>query len=159
HYQPAEQVSCDLHTIVSLPDGRLALAVAGVSGKGVPAARCAAQFAASLQECLCAEPDVALAVTVLNRRIIPFRLEDRFVTLLVAVLDPVHHLLTLVNAGHLPLLLRRQGATAIEEHPHRDLAGLPLGIVEEATYESGAINLLPGDCAILQTDGFLDALG
>jgi serine phosphatase RsbU (regulator of sigma subunit) len=77
---------------------------------------------------------------------------DRFVVLVIAVLDPVNHTVTLMSAGHrAPLLL---GADSVLEDPMpKEIAGLPLGISEGYIYKSCQIRLRPGDTLLLFNSG------
>jgi len=82
--------------------------------------------------------------------------EDRFVTLVLAVLDPLRHEATFVNAGHLPPLLRR-GKDSIQQVVE-DISGLPLGVDLQTRYEQCVIPLQPGDSLTFYTDGITDAM-
>jgi serine phosphatase RsbU (regulator of sigma subunit) len=82
---------------------------------------------------------------------------DRFVTLVLAVLDPTSHTLSLVNAGHPLPLLRRHGEANLIDAASLEAVGPFLGLDEGATYEHGHLALAPGDALILYTDGIPDA--
>ena len=105
-YEPASQLGGDYFDYVPLPGGRLAVVVADVSGKGIPASLLMARLSADARYCLASEPTPAEAVDRLNRAFCEAGWEDRFVTLVLAVLDVQQHEVTVVNAGHLPPLLR-----------------------------------------------------
>ena len=102
YYEAALRVGGDYFDYVWLPDGRLAVAVADVAGKGVPAALLMARLYASTRFQLLTTPDPAVAVTNLNAEISSSGLGHRFVTFLLMVLDPLRHEMTLVNAGIRP---------------------------------------------------------
>jgi serine phosphatase RsbU (regulator of sigma subunit) len=103
-----------------------------------------------------AEPSPAQAVARLNRVFCERGWEDRFVTLAMCVLDPQRHEVTVVNAGHLPPLLR-SGSRGVE--PLGDaVAGLPLGVNSDAEYGQCAVALQPGDCLAMYTDGITEAM-
>ena len=87
-YEPANQVGGDYFDYVWIPGGRLAVAVADVSGKGISAALLMAKLSADVRYCLVSEPTPAAAISRLNRAFCESRWEDRFVTLVLAVLDP-----------------------------------------------------------------------
>src|SRR5262249_44483760 len=98
-------------------------------------------------------------ITVLNDSIYQQTSQnDRFVTLAAAVLDTTAHTLTLVNAGHPPPLIYRRSTGALEEAATKETTGLPLGVVEGFTYRSHEIQLQPGDCVLLYSDGVTDQL-
>jgi sigma-B regulation protein RsbU (phosphoserine phosphatase) len=78
---------------------------------------------------------------------------DRFVTLAAAVLDPTTHEVVLVSAGHDAPLLYRPGSGDLTESMSKDVAGVPLGIMEGYPFESCRITLQPQECLLLFTDG------
>lgn len=167
-YESAHQLGGDYYDYVQLPEGRLAVVVADVSGKGASAALLMARLSAETRFCLASEPTPAAAISRLNRVFCGSGWEDRFVTLVLAVLDAARHEVAIVNAGHLPPLLRRylsrgQGGStpngqatveAIAESETR----LPLGVDEDVTYVQHVLALAPGDCLALYTDGITEAM-
>ena len=76
--------------------------------------------------------------------------------MIAAVLDPFEHQLTLVNAGHMPPMLRHSGGMV--EAIGQDEAGLPLGVMEEYDYDRYVRSLEPGDFLTLFTDGISEAM-
>ena len=154
-YEPANELGGDYYDYIPLPGKRLAVVVADVSGKGIPASLLMARLSADVRYCLASEPTPAEAVAQLNRAFMAAGWEDRFVTLLLAVLDPLRHELTLVDAGHPPAYLYQQGKaiTAIDDEHMR----LPLGVANEADYTQVTYQLAPGDRLAMYTDGFSEA--
>jgi len=155
-YEPANQLGGDYFDYIHLPSGRLAVALADVSGKGVSAALLMAKLSAEARFCLVSEPTPAAAVARLNDVFCESRWEDRFVTLVLGVLDPVRHEVTIVNAGHMAPLLRR--TTGAVEAVGQSAGGLPLGVESHVQYEQYSLSLDPGDCLTLYTDGIPDAM-
>jgi serine phosphatase RsbU (regulator of sigma subunit)/pSer/pThr/pTyr-binding forkhead associated (FHA) protein len=155
-YDPARELGGDYYDYVPLAEGRLAVVVADVSGKGAPAALLMARLSAETRFCLASEPTPAEAVGRLNRVFSGSNWEDRFVTLVLAVLDPTRHEVAIVNAGHLPPLLRR-GSAAVEAVGEAE-AQLPLGVDEDVTYAQHTLTMAPGDCLALYTDGITEAM-
>jgi phosphoserine phosphatase RsbU/P len=155
-YEPAQHLGGDYFDYVPLKGGTLALALADVSGKGISAALLMARLSAEVRYCLAMLSDPAAAMEQLNAVFCESRWEDRFVTMVLAVLDPVRHELTLVNAGHLVPLLRRAGGSVIPMG--EEAGGLPLGVESASTYEPFRLSLDPGDSLVLYTDGLSDAL-
>lgn len=155
-YEPANQLGGDYFDYVRLPDGRLAVVVADVSGKGIAASLLMARLTADTRYFLASESSPAEAIARLNRVFCGAGWEDRFVTLVTCVLDPIRHKVAIVNAGHLPPLLRRCSGTvsALAENETR----LPLGIDEEIKYPEVTVSLAAGDCIALYTDGITDAM-
>ncbi len=106
-YEPASALGGDYYDYVELSGGRLAVVLGDVSGKGISASLLMAKLSAEARFCLASEPSPAAAIAKLNRVFCGSGWEDRFVTLVLAVIDPLAHEATMVNAGHLPPLLRR----------------------------------------------------
>ena len=156
YYQAARQVGGDYYDYVPLPGGRYAVIVGDVAGKGVPAALLMARLSADVRFSLASEPDPAKAVQRINEGFMRHDWGDRFVTMLVAILNPATNELIIVNAGHMaPILRRHDGSVAdIGE----DLAGLPLGVADGYEYESFKHQVEPGDLLTIFTDGFSEAM-
>jgi sigma-B regulation protein RsbU (phosphoserine phosphatase) len=155
-YEAARQVGGDFFGYVPLSGGRLAVVLADVSGKGVAAALLMAALSADIRYCLASEPDLGQAVFRINESFLRGGWEDRFATLVVAVLAADSSAVTVCNAGHLPVFLReadgsvRQAAT--------DLGGLPLGMATGHEFRSCTIELAPGAAFVLCTDGVTEAM-
>ena len=155
-YEPASELGGDYYDYVQLPGGRLAVVVADVSGKGIAASLLMARLSAETRFRLATEPTPADAVGRLNRVFCGSSWESRFVTLVLCVLDPVRHEVTVVNAGHMPPLLRRDSAEveAVAEAETQ----LPLGVDDNVVYAQHVMPLGPGDCLTLYTDGITEAM-
>ena len=145
-------VGGDYYDYLQLDDGCLGLVVADVSGKGVPAALLMASLQASVR---------GLFHTAVNQATLSGRLNDalfrassasRYATAFLASYDPDTRQLSYTNAGHLPPLLI-QSATTIECHE----GGMPIGLFEGASYETGSRTLAPGDLLALFSDGVSEA--
>jgi serine phosphatase RsbU (regulator of sigma subunit) len=83
-------------------------------------------------------------------------LSFRFITLLIAVLNPETHEIKLANAGHLPPVLRR--ANLKSEFIGLKGAGVPLGIMPDSTYQQISFTINPGDTCIFYTDGVTETM-
>jgi len=157
YYEAARHVGGDFFGYVPLADERLAIVLADVSGKGVSAALLMAALSADVRYCLASEPDVGAAVARINESFLRGGWDDRFATLVVAVLDPRRHVATLCNAGHLPGFLR---TAAGEVGTVADgLGGLPLGMAGPAAqFQTCQVPFEPGATLVLFTDGISEAL-
>ncbi len=155
-YESARHVGGDFFAYVPLPDGRLAVVLADVSGKGVAAALLMAALSADIRYCLASEPDLGQAVSRINESFLRGGWDDRFATLAVVVLDPAAHRATVCNAGHLPPLLRTPGGGV--QAVAADLGGLPLGMVAGHEYRCCEVPFEPGAVLVLSTDGISEAL-
>ncbi|REJ65084.1 MAG: FHA domain-containing protein [Planctomycetota bacterium] len=154
-YDPAKHVGGDFYDYIFLPGGKVAVVLADVSGKGVSAALLMAKLSAEARYCLASESEPAAAIRRLNKTFSGSGWEDRFVTLVLVVLDPAAGRLQVVNAGHLPPLVRHGGDVQM---PGEEFAGLPLGVVTDYEYESFPMELAEGDCIAMFTDGFSEAM-
>ncbi|MBN1588083.1 MAG: SpoIIE family protein phosphatase [Pirellulales bacterium] len=155
-YEAASQLGGDYFDYLILPDGRLALVLADVSGKGISAALLVARLSAEIRYSLATQPTAAAAMSQVNRVFCKPRWEDRFITMGLGVLDPRRHEVTLVNAGHMsPVLHSRAGATEVVSH---DASGLPLGVDEQTDYAETSIRLEPGETLTWYTDGITEAM-
>ncbi len=155
-YEPAYQVGGDFYDYILLPGGRIAVVLADVSGKGVSAALVMAKLSAEVRYCLVSEPSAAKAVDRINETFCRAGWEDRFVTFVLALLDPHENRVTIVNAGHMPPFARFSAGKVETVAP--DIASLPLGVSDGITYDSAELSLAPGEVITLFTDGISEAL-
>jgi sigma-B regulation protein RsbU (phosphoserine phosphatase) len=155
YYQPAAQVGGDYFDYIQLLDGRIAIVVADVVGHGVAAALLMAKLSAETRFALFSEPTPAAAVTRLNERICATNMQ-RFVTMIMVVLDATKHRATIVNAGHMAPLVRRVNAQI--EEPSEKIAGLPLGVTDALGYEQCDVEIGAGDTLTLFTDGVNESI-
>src|SRR6476469_5682136 len=103
------------------------------------------------------QPDVAAAVTHLNDQLMQANLEDRYVTLSAAVIDPKAHRVELVSAGHLSPWVYRRRTRALEKVFEKDSGDFPVGWVPGHVYTAYPIQLETGDSLLVYTDGIEDA--
>jgi phosphoserine phosphatase RsbU/P len=155
-YEPASQLGGDYYDYVELPGGRMAIVVADVSGKGISASLLMAKLSADTRYCLASEPELSQAMGRMNRVFCDSAWEDRFVTMVLAVLDPRRHEATIVNAGHLPPLWRHDSNSV--EPVAEEQSGLPLGVDRDVDYAPCTLSLAPGDSLTLYTDGITEAM-
>ena len=148
---PARQVGGDFFNYFVLPDGRLALLVGDVSGKGVSAALLMANIQATLRARLPHETDLAVLADRLDREL-GHAPGGVYLTLFVAILER-DGLLRYVNAGHNPpfVIRRRGGLEALSS------TGMPIAIYAGHGYLESQVALEPGDLLFLYTDGLVEA--
>jgi serine phosphatase RsbU (regulator of sigma subunit)/pSer/pThr/pTyr-binding forkhead associated (FHA) protein len=157
-YRAAQDIGGDYYGFTPLPgQEKLVVSVGDVAGKGVPAALLMARLSAEVRTAVLSEPSAAGAVKMLNQGLQQAGLLDRFVTYAQATLDFVHHKVDVVNAGHLPPIVRRANGS-LEELADGDLAGLPLGVMDDFEYQCVDTVLNPGDTLLLCSDGVYDAM-
>jgi sigma-B regulation protein RsbU (phosphoserine phosphatase) len=149
---PCQEVGGDHYDFIPLEGGRLALAVADVSGKGAPASILMASVHASLRAMAGSSPPAAL-MGRLNQFMVASTQENKYVTLFYAELDPATRRVVYVNGGHVPPCRVR-----VDGKSERLLAGGPaLGLLAGADYESGEAVLEPGEVLAVVTDGVTEA--
>jgi serine phosphatase RsbU (regulator of sigma subunit) len=156
YYQAARQVGGDYYDYIQLPGGRYAVIVGDVAGKGMSAALLMARLSADVRFSLASEPDPAKAVQQINEGFAHHDWQDRFVTMIAAVLNPSTNEVIVVNAGHMAPLLRRRGG--VVEEIGEEAAGLPLGVAPGYEYQFYSHTLEPGEVVTMFTDGFSEAM-
>jgi phosphoserine phosphatase RsbU/P len=151
-YVPMYSLGGDFYDFIPLPGDNLGLAIADVSGKGVPASL----IMASVRAFLRAQVDNVYYLYEVIRRINLMLCRDtkagEFVTLFYGVLDAGNRRFTYCNAGHPPGLVLR-GGEVIELGSDN----MVLGVAAEEDYKQSFIDLRPGDFLLLYTDGLSDA--
>ena len=157
YYNSAEEVGGDYYGYVPLPDGRLAIAIGDVSGKGISAALVMARLCSDVRYHLVTESDPCEAVRALNVEFSAPENEAWFVTFVLCILDPRSHRVTIINAGHKPPILRRAATGQIEELG-AEVVDLPLGCDPAIRYEPCTTVLASGDALVMYTDGINEAM-
>ena len=151
----AKEVGGDFYDFYFAGRGKLALAMADVSGKGVPAALFMMRAKATVQGLLKGGLDVCEAVTAANDRLSEANDANMFVTAWIGVIDIETGALEYVNAGHNPPLVKRaDGSVAYLT----EKSGPPLAAMAGAPYRKQSVVLGPGDAILLSTDGVTEAL-
>jgi serine phosphatase RsbU (regulator of sigma subunit)/ligand-binding sensor domain-containing protein len=152
---PADDIGGDFYDCIPLRDGRMAMVVADVTGKGVPASLLVSSLHAALHVHLEHDQEMISLVHRLNTFLYNWTPPNAFITFLLAVLTPETGDLEIVNAGHNPGLLHHNGSvieTLRSQH-------LPLGCARDAKpYQSEHYQLSPGDGLLLYTDGVTEAM-
>ncbi len=148
-YHPAQELGGDFYDFLRYADGRLAIAVGDVAGKGPAAALLAALGVGILREHAVHSPSSpAEMLADLNGHLLMPGGRGRFITMAFAVYHAVRGELTLASAGFpQPLLVRDHCVSRI------DIAGIPLGVFPNTLYESVCLRLQPGDVVVFCSDG------
>src|SRR5580700_2623848 len=152
-YVPARELGGDFYDFLPYGQGKLAMALGDVSGKGTAAALYGSLAIGTLRELVVGSTcNPASMLQMLNRRMHGARLDARFIAMLFAVYDAPAHRLTLSNAGGpYPLLLRDGGIQEIR------VEGVPLGLFLDSEYEETTIDLEAGDVVLFASDGILES--
>jgi serine phosphatase RsbU (regulator of sigma subunit) len=153
HYSPAgrTEVGGDFFDAIPLGDGRVAVFVGDVMGRGVHAAAAMAQMRAAVRAYAAVDPTPATVMENLDRMFDQYP-SDQLVTLVYLVADPARDELVVTNAGHPPpVLLRADGST--EQLPFAD--GVPLGTLPSGRRQS-VVPFHAGDVLLAYTDGLIE---
>ena len=155
HMVAAREVGGDFFDVVKLADGRYGLAIADVSGKGVPAAMFMMSSRTLLKGAAIGTPHPGDVLREVNDVLEQDNESLMFVTLFYGVYDPATGELTYANGGHNPPLIVHSDGTSMEL-PQTN--GVALGVMGGMEYEQSKITLAPGDTAVFYTDGVSEAM-
>lgn len=156
---PARQVSGDYFDYVAVSETLTGVAIADVSGKGVPAALIMAMCRSALRTHAIGNPSAADVLHRVNRQLYPDIQEDMFISMAYLIIDHESREITLARAGHdAPLLCRGRNGDVERLNP----AGMALGVDGGDVFERVTVNhqvrLDVGDTILLYTDGVPEAL-
>jgi len=151
---PCRTVGGDYFDFVPYQDGRLAVVVGDVSGKGLPAALLMSSLQAKVQMLRETNPSPSQAVGTLNRSLTERCPLGKFITFFYALLEPTTGTLEYSNAGHnYPLIMRNDGS--VETLMGN---GLVMGLFSAVHYELKKTKLAPGETLVLYSDGVTEAV-
>jgi serine phosphatase RsbU (regulator of sigma subunit)/anti-sigma regulatory factor (Ser/Thr protein kinase) len=151
-WQPARAMSGDFYDFIPYPDGRLALVIADVTDKGVPAALVMATTRSIIRSTAERFQSPGQVLARVNDLLYPDIPAKMFVTCLYAVLEPTSGRLLYANAGQdLPYLRTAGGLVELWAR------GMPLGLMPGMEYEEKEVVFAPGDLLLLSSDGLAEA--
>ncbi len=148
----ARIVSGDYYDCLEVAPGRVAIAVADISGKGISAALMMANLHAALRSQLLVDslPDgqTQRLVERLHRHLLQSTPDDRYATLFFALYEPATRQLAYTNAGHLPpLYISSRGIERLEQ------GGPVIGLLEDCSFERAVLAIEPGSLLVAYSDG------
>jgi sigma-B regulation protein RsbU (phosphoserine phosphatase) len=152
-YEPARQVGGDLYHVDRTPDA-LHLAVADVSGKGMPACLYMVNVVTNMRALAAQKLPPAELMARLNALLLTTMSDGKFVTLFWASIDPATGAVSYCNGGHNPALVLRANG---EVEWHND-GGTLVGLLPDIPFEGGSLTLGPGDTFVLYSDGVTEAV-
>ena len=156
---PARQVSGDYFDYIKVDDERLGVAIADVSGKGIPASLIMAICRSVLRSQAIGNPSPADVLQKVNRQLYPDIKEDMFISMAYLVLDHVRGGVTLARAGHdAPLLYQQKSQNVTPLKTPGMVVGIDSGDVFDRLTTDVAVPLERNDCILLYTDGITEAL-
>ncbi len=154
-WYPNQAVGGDYCDVISLEDGRIGLVVADVSGHGLGPSLIMASVRAALRALLMEHSAPQFLLESLDRSISCDLQHGKFVTMVLAFLDPVEHRVKFSNAGHAPAL---HYAVADDSFSVLESTGTPLGVLDTPSFPEGPpFVMAPGDVLLLCTDGIVEA--
>ncbi|RPI65058.1 MAG: hypothetical protein EHM44_01755 [Ignavibacteriales bacterium] len=150
----SKQVGGDYYDIIELDDNDCVIAIADVSGKGVPASLLMANMQAFLQVICRQNIPLDIATGLINDLISKNTADGKFITFFWGVLNNIDKTFEYVNAGHNPPLLIRDGKIIKLE-----IGGMILGVMKTMMpYRSEKIQLMKDDVLVMFTDGISEAM-
>ncbi len=156
---PARQVSGDYFDYIQVDEERLGVAIADVSGKGVPASLIMAICRSVLRAEAARNPSPADVLRKVNRQLYPDIKEDMFISMAYLILDHQRDGVTLARAGHdAPLLYKRASQSVTPLKSPGMVVGIDSGNVFDRLTTDFAVPLERDDCLVLYTDGVTEAL-
>ena len=157
-YRPADQVSGDFYDGFRAADGRIALVMGDVSGKGVPAALVMGVIHGAVRSStwVGSATDHERESARLNELLCEKSSGARFASMFWCYFDPPTRQLHYVNAGHCPALLAGERGSGIEV-TRLASTGTVLGLIPGASYGQASCDVRPGDVLVLYSDGLVEA--
>jgi sigma-B regulation protein RsbU (phosphoserine phosphatase) len=157
---PARQVSGDYFDYIQVDEERLGVAIADVSGKGVPASLIMAICRSVLRAEAARNPSPADVLRKVNRQLYPDIKEDMFISMAYLILNHQRDGgVTLARAGHdAPLLYKRQSEMVTPIKSPGMVVGIDSGNVFDRLTTDFAVSLERDDCLVLYTDGVTETL-
>ncbi len=156
YYAPAKEVGGDLYDFIRIDDGRLAIAVADVSGKSVPGSLGMTMARSVLRAQAFNQRQAGQTLHKTNEIIQPDIRRGMFVTMFYAVLDIGSHQVECANAGHNPAFQVKPDGSIVEIGPE----GVALGLVPASQFfvDELTFKVEPGDLVAFYTDGVTEAM-
>jgi serine phosphatase RsbU (regulator of sigma subunit) len=152
---PTKSVGGDYYDCIPLPDGRYALIVADVAGKGIPAALLVSSLHAYLQAYLASSISLVELSRRLNKAICQSSPDDKFITAFIAALTPATGEVESVNLGHNTVYHLRSDGNVAELND----GGLALGMLDiDFPYQTQKVTIEKGERLLLYSDGIPEAM-
>jgi phosphoserine phosphatase RsbU/P len=150
-FKPVAQLGGDLYDWIEFDDGRLAIVLGDVAGKGAPAALYGALSSGVIRTRAGRKYPPGQMLELVNKTLYQRPIEGQFVALTYAIYEPKSRTMTLANSGlPYPLLVRAGQSTYL------DVAGIPLGLFPDSTYEETQLSLQAGDVLVFHSDGVVE---
>jgi sigma-B regulation protein RsbU (phosphoserine phosphatase) len=151
-FSPVAHLGGDLYDFIRFDDGRLAIVVGDVAGKGAPAALYAALSSGIIRTRATRKYPPAQMLELVNKTLYSRPIESQYCALMYAIYDPQTRHICLSNSGlPYPLLIHKGSPKFLE------LAGVPVGLFPDSQYQEFDIPLESGDVMVFYSDGLVEA--
>jgi phosphoserine phosphatase RsbU/P len=154
---PSKEVGGDLYDFLALPEGKIGVVIADVSGKGVPASLYMTLTKGLLDSVAEYKTDPGEILREVNRHLYDVCRRKTFVTLFLGVIDPPTKTLSFARAGHNPTILHKERKTSMLKSPGMGM-GLNQGKIFNQSLKVETIQLEPGDKLFFYSDGITEAM-
>lgn len=152
YWQPAAELGGDFYDFIPLSENRVGIVIGDVSGKGVPAALGMATTHSILRMASIGRTTPGVILKRTNTQLQHSISRDLFVTCQYAMLDPSTGLLQFARAGHpFPVLYSSGKAAEIQ------VKGMALGMLDKQEYEECRVQIDPGSCLVMYSDGLSES--
>lgn len=156
---PAKQVSGDYYDYIAVDDRRYGVAIADVSGKGVPASLIMAMCRSVIRSEAIGRTSAAEVLHRVNQQLYPDIKEDMFISMAYLIIDTASNHVTLARAGHDAPLWYRAADRSVEKLTPKGMAlGIDSGEVFNRVCADFAFEMAANDSLLLYTDGATEAL-
>jgi serine phosphatase RsbU (regulator of sigma subunit) len=158
-YAPGSEISSvggDTYDLFTLPDGRIAVLIADVSGQGTAAATLAVMAKYTIRAYALEDPEPSSVVRRVNNALVHQTSDSTFLTLCYALIDPTTRTVTLARAAHPPPILCRV-ANPDECEALESTSGLIAGFLLNQEFDTQQVALQTGDILVFYTDGVIEA--
>ena len=156
---PARQVSGDYFDYIRVDEHRMGVAIADVSGKGVPASLIMAMCRSVIRSEAAGKTSAAEVLCRVNQQLYPDIKEDMFISMAYLIIDSRSNQVTMARAGHDAPLLFRSADKSVEKLTPKGMAmGIDSGEVFNRVCADFSFELATDDCLLFYTDGATEAL-
>ena len=151
---PCKEIGGDYYDLIKIGEDKLGVAIADVSGKGIPASLLMSNLQACLRTLSREDLPIKEMVSRINNVIYENTDEYQYITFFYGVIDAKNNKITFCNAGHNPpILLKNDGSEILLKS-----GGIVLGWIQDVAYIEQEIEIKSGDQLIFYTDGITDAM-
>jgi sigma-B regulation protein RsbU (phosphoserine phosphatase) len=151
-FSPVAHLGGDLYDFIRFDDGRLAIVLGDVAGKGAPAALYAALSSGIIRTRATRKYPPGQMLELVNKTLYSRPIESQYCALTYAIYDPQTQKISMANSGlPYPLLIHKDAPRFLE------LAGVPVGLFPDTQYQEMEIQLEPGDVLVFYSDGLVEA--